>query len=573
MDNEEIIIDLDSETTFAFNSKREIVYIGDVPPEHRGLAGDYYCLGCQKTMQVVLPKTKRKKHFRHHVSKNHTSQCTYSQETHRHFLAKQFLKDLNRIKVPSVIKYSDTEPIEGNLIQESRIIYAYEVVTEKAIYEDENCNIKMVNKDKVDTEKHLYIIPDAIILDHLGNPKLIVEFVATHKPDHNKLMKLKRLGIDAVQVSVPKSSPEDIKKSLLVTSRTKWLYNYEEDNTEFISLPKEDPRRVHEVDDLQKRLFEEGYKCRSAQIGELIRSIGKLLESELYAETERKLKSEIQRITEVTERTKSELDNIREEQIRKGIEQHQERRTALEISTNEFQNYASKLEERYNSKRSRVQGKIRQAEEETRRVQSIINDTRTKPSPNESIEEQRRITDSIKSEIESFPKLEEQLRVEIRRKEEELDKQFEQLRNEIQTKYITQKQEIEGSISAFRQSLGAVRRTFETRIREEQKNFEATKRRIEKDIESAQSRRMEFQSKLEPEIATYRAKAANIIRDRRAENEKNRKRFLKNCHDENYGEIFRDKFISNRIPEFEKVTRIYSHYLYIHRRIEEKDKT
>lgn len=145
MDSPDEIHNSSNDSIYAYNSVMDIIYIEEVPVEHRGLAGAYYCLGCKKTMQVVLPKTKRKKYFRHHVSKNHTSQCTYSQETHRHLLAKQYLKDLNKIKVPSVIKYSDTNPNEGIFIKESRVIEAYSVVTEKAIYEDENCIIQIAN--------------------------------------------------------------------------------------------------------------------------------------------------------------------------------------------------------------------------------------------------------------------------------------------------------------------------------------------------------------------------------------------------------------------------------------------
>lgn len=546
--------DSNNESIYAFNSDMEIVYIEDVPIEHRGLAGDYYCLGCKKTMQVVLPKIKRKKYFRHHVSKNHASQCTYSQETHRHFLAKQYLKDLNKIKVPSIIKYSDSDPNDGLFIKESRVIEGFSVVTEKAIYEDENCNIQIANKNATHLEKYLHMIPDAILLDSKGNPKLIVEFVATHKPDPIKLMKLKRLGIDAVQVSVPKSSPEDIKKSLLVTTRTKWLYNYEEDNTQFISLSKEDPRRVYETDDLQRRLFEEGYKCRSAQIGELIRSIEKLLESELYAETERKFKSEIQRITEITERTRSELDNVREQHIRKGIEQHQERR-------NEFQNYSSNLERRYNSKRSRVEEEIRIIGEENDRIKQIINDSKTESLPSELISKQLGKRKDLAGRI-----------IEIRARREEIQPNFRETSIRFKQEFEGLRDEIRKHTFKVQKDINSISRTISEEEDAAERYFETSQRELQKKIDDIESTRKSIEIRIGREEEQFVKNLSTRLATRRQNDENLRRQYDKEYINGNYKQAVHNSSAYERISKLETVTITYSRHLNLYRRVENKNK-
>src|SRR5690554_7472925 len=189
-----------NESLYAYDLTSQIIFIGDVLQDNNGLGPGYFCLGCKKVMQAVLPKTKISKYFRHHVAKNRPeNRCTFSQESHRHFLSKTFLKDLNRIKVPSLNKYPDSPDDPIYQIREPQYINAHSVVLERAIFEDENGNIQLTSKEKID-DKYLYFIPDAILLNEKNDPILLVEFVATHKPNQEKLMKLKRLGIDAIQV-------------------------------------------------------------------------------------------------------------------------------------------------------------------------------------------------------------------------------------------------------------------------------------------------------------------------------------------------------------------------------------
>lgn len=549
-----------NESLYARNNKSEIIFIGDVLPKDKGLGPGYYCLGCHKTMQAVLPKTKVSKYFRHHVAKsNPENRCTFSQETHRHFLSKTFLKDLNKIKVPSLNKYPDSADGPIYQIRGSHFVNAYSVVLEMAVFEDENGKIQLTSKEKIN-DKYLYLIPDAILLNEKNEPILLVEFVATHKLDQKKLMKLKRLGINAVQVNVPKSSPKEIKQNLLISKNTKWIFNNEEQNTPYIQIPKEDPRRIHDVDELQKKLFEEGYKCRSAQLGELIRSVGRLLESESYRTIEQNIESEIRRITLASEKAESELEELREKHFKSGIERHQEQRERIEASESEFQNKISRLERRYRSKRSRIEREIRAVEtetrnieEQTREIDANISSLEAESNVDESIRRERQIEKALKSEIEKFRRQEEELQQSFERELNALTKEEQQIKDDLQ------------------QKLSSISDDHERELQESIRNFDSAREGIEQRIEDTIQKRVnldeEFRRKEEEFVSELSIKIEETIRN----NESIRKDRLEKLNNGDFKGALRNKSTYERIPELNELTKLYSKNLELIRRIEKED--
>lgn len=372
------------------------IHISQVNYADRGLGNGYFCLGCKRQMQAILRKEeKNKPYFRHHVIiKNDKDKCTYSDETYRHKLAKDILQVYKKIKVPNLYKYS---PIKNEnkryLIKESEYIEAHSVLIENYLYEDEHGNIIYSHRIEENNIKGLFIKPDVMFLNKNGEPILIIEIVATHKPDKIKLQKIKRLGINAIQVSIPKDSPENIENTFDVTNRTKWLYNYDEENTDYLQFSNSYSEGISDVDELQRKLFEEDFSCRSNQIRELIRGIERILETESYKESERDFRSEIQRIEKNTERERSELDELRRKYSEAGVGRYFERREAITKRTNEFQEYSSDLENRYKTKR----GDLEQDEESTQgNINSII--TRRSGVFN-SIDGEREIIRKIKDDI------------------------------------------------------------------------------------------------------------------------------------------------------------------------------
>ncbi len=465
------------ENVYAWNENFKEIYIGDVLKSENGIKKNYFCLGCKRQMQAVKGDI-RKQHFKHHVKPNSTeSKCTYRDETYRHFLAKANAIDLKKIKVPAVYKYPpNKEEDKVLLIKDAEFVDAHTVLNEHYLYENEHGEINVSATFDEKEDKYLFIKPDSIFLDKNGKPILIIEFVATHKPDQNKLMKLKRLGIDAIQVNVPKSSPEEIRDLFFKTNRTKWLYNHAENETDYLQLSNTYSGGIFEIDIEQRRLFEEGYNCRKAQLGDFIRTIGRILESEHYREVEQNLKSEIRRVEGNTERETTELDELRTNHSESGIGQHSQRREELGNRQKEFQQESADLEERY----FRAKGKYI---EEQRGIDENISTIEYRLSGNQ--QSGKTIERTIDEETESVRILGE--RIEFARGEKEreignIDKSVERETGYIESipsRFERDKETIEFQFRAEEESLERKIESTERSILNAPKDFARERERIE----------------------------------------------------------------------------------------------
>ena len=288
--------------------------------------------------------------------------CTYRDETYRHKLAKDIAQRIRQIKVPALYKYAPKN-VEGAsmLLKKAEVIRASSVGIDKVFCEDQFGEIKFGKKDIID-EQQLIFKPDITFFDGKNEPILFIQIVATHKIGIDKLVKLKRLGINTVQIKIPKDSPQKIEESFHQTAYTKWVYNHVEENTKYIRVPNSHTEGVPPIDELQRKFFEESARCRLAQIGSLIRTIDRCLESEPYQNSERSLRSSISRIEANTERNRQRLELIREERREKVGRRFEERfRRIKDESTNIEQLQRDdglryqELEDRYYSKRKSIE--------------------------------------------------------------------------------------------------------------------------------------------------------------------------------------------------------------------------
>tara|TARA_R110002049_G_scaffold101964_3_gene247252 strand:+ start:14597 stop:16213 length:1617 start_codon:yes stop_codon:yes gene_type:complete len=271
----------------------------------------YYCLGCKKEMQAVKGQI-REHYFRHHakdVDKNNT-ECVVANRKYRELIARDILQRLKQLKLPAVYKYPPNKT-DGlpNLLESSKIIEASKVKSELTFYEDEDCNVKYGQNPNID-KRHLLIRPDITFFNEKQEPILLVEFVVTHKIDDEKRIKLKRLGLNTVQIIIPKKPEDEIEKALKSSTKVKWVYNEVEANTKYIYVSKSSSNGVWEIDDEQRRIFEESYKCRANQISNLIRSVKRIMESQPYKRTEYHFESEISRIESATKTEQQRLDEM-----------------------------------------------------------------------------------------------------------------------------------------------------------------------------------------------------------------------------------------------------------------------
>lgn len=379
---------------YANNVQSTPIYIDDAESGRKG----YYCMGCTREMEAVKTKiVDRASYFRHYVKKNSPkNRCTYSDKTYRHKLAKENLLTNKRIKVPAVYKYSDNDSDPAILIKPAEIIEANNVHAKLSFYEDESGNIKWTELTDFDTEYLLYK-PDITFFDKTDTPILFIDITTSHKPDKDKLVSLLRLGIDAVSVIIPKASPAEIDQVFEHSQNTKWLYNKDEINTEYIRVPNGNTKGISHIDKEQRQLFAESNRCRKAQINNLIRAIGKVLESQPYRDTESKFESEISRVEKNTEELQDRLFN-EEASLREKLSTKLEGETrAVDDEIDEIESRYANLEERYIRKRKELEGNGTELLGSIRNLQFKIKSI--SGSPEERELDHRREIDNIERKI------------------------------------------------------------------------------------------------------------------------------------------------------------------------------
>ncbi|MCE2893572.1 MAG: hypothetical protein LW721_03975 [Flammeovirgaceae bacterium] len=349
------------QNVYARNVNGDEIHISTATSGRKG----YFCLGCERAMQAVKhQKINHVDYFRHDAKAvANLPKCTYSDESHRHKIAKEILQRIKRIKVPALYKYPPKKQVGlANLLDESKFIEAYTVRNELTFYEDEFGTIRYGNsKDVKIDERYLTVRPDVTFFNNKDEPKLFIEIIATHGIKVDKLVKLKRLGIDTVQVTIPKDSPENIEKCFFTTDRTKWVYNNVEERTEYLPIALRSPEGVSQIDELQRKLFEETFSCRASEIGNLVRTITRCLESKPYRESENGFREEITRVERNTESNRTRLAELRAN-CRSGIKRRlelenksiDEQNRNLSIKEERLKAASEKLERGFTRKRKEI---------------------------------------------------------------------------------------------------------------------------------------------------------------------------------------------------------------------------
>jgi len=325
-------------------------------------AKGYYCPGCGNEMQAVRTKiVNRKSYFRHHATDvSIERQCTFSNETYRHKISKEILQRLMQIKLPKVIigpadKNSQTP---NYILEYERILSAKKVRNEVSFYEKEDGNIAWSQNQA--HGKDLLIRADTAFFDENDEPILLIEFKATHGIDPEKQAKIRYLGIDAIEVKVPKGSLEDLEQNLKITKNIKWLFNNLIENTDYETIHTGTEESFSQTNEDQGRVFEETFGCRSAELRNLIRSINRTIESPSYRAEEDRIGRDLQRVKKNAEAAKRKWEELQEsidqlfEQPRSELSKRQ---TALRVRHKE-------LEKRYNRKRAELADEERKIEDE-----------------------------------------------------------------------------------------------------------------------------------------------------------------------------------------------------------------
>ncbi|WP_111709115.1 GumC domain-containing protein [Lutibacter citreus] len=374
----------DYQNDWAKDIKGEPIHINNANSGANG----YYCMGCDKEMQAVKFKNpKYQSYFRHHAKNidKEKTECVVASRNYRERLAAFILNRIKFINVPPIYKYPPLKE-EGleMFLKDRETIKAHKVVSELTFYEDEQGNILHGKNPKIE-DRYLLVRPDVTFFDEKNEAILFIEFVVTHKLSEEKKVKLSRLGINTVQIIIPKVPEVEIEKALKSSRKFKWIYNELEANTEYISIPKGNTEGVPPIDEIQRKLFEESYSCRAAKINNLVRNINKCLRSESYRRTERLFNSEISRVKGNTESAQKRLGDLEEQYRKEALDRNRESHGQIKIKYRD-------LEKRYNDKNQELQ----QATEE------YNSDQRIRESIQYQISREETLICNIKRETEKF---------------------------------------------------------------------------------------------------------------------------------------------------------------------------
>lgn len=399
-----------------------------------GLKG-YRCLGC--STQMVANIQNKNPHwlsyFRHHatnVSKDQR-ECVKASRVYREIIARAILNRLQYVNAPAIYKIPSRSELDflPMKIDSGRKILASYTKAELSFYEDENGEIKWGQNSDA-PEKNLLIRPDVTFFNKEDKPILFVEFIVYHKITQEKFLKLARIGIDTLQIIIPRKSEEEIEKALKSSRTYKWVYNEKEANTEYISIPRRNSEELSQINENERIIFEEDFRCRQAEINQLIRSIKTSLQSEQYRGIEQQLNQQLQQVKRNTEAAKERLGRLEESNRKDALA-----RNSIE-EDKENKEYGN-LEKRYLAEKRRLEEAIYISSISQRDRERIIDAIEKEKAEIRRIEQE-----SIDSEIEIRESLQFDFSDAIRREREEIDSLEKTIRTAIDGELVTTNSDI-----------------------------------------------------------------------------------------------------------------------------------
>jgi len=333
------------------------IHISEAP--ERGRKG-YLCIGCQRVMQAVMPNVQRRRAFFRHDAQfiKPGDQCTFRDEEYRCKLAITTMELNKEIRVPPVYKY----PPKGEaglalFLLPGTMVTAARVERGKYFFEDKNGNIQSSQHYEGPSDDLLFK-SDVVFYDDSDEPILLIRIGKRKKLTVNEHAGLARLRVNVINLTIPKESAAAIELSQKKGDHAKWLYHDDEQQISYFSVPGDLGEGIPVVDGDPDRLSEESYDCRKVQVNNLIRALGRCLESEPYRKTEQGVRRAIGE-TELAIRRAEERRAGLEESYRSGAEAANsgelndldERGVRLRTAKARLNQNHKLLEERYQSKK------------------------------------------------------------------------------------------------------------------------------------------------------------------------------------------------------------------------------
>lgn len=441
------------QNSYALNKDGEGIEIWDAVSGRQG----YYCPGCHREMQAVKSRLPNRISYFRHDAKDvlNKGKCTYSDFNERKKIAKEILVQLKMIKAPSLYKYPPNNENElfPMKLQSSKNIKAFKVLTERYFYEDTNGNVLW--GDKSTNHKLTFLTKcDVVFLDQSELPTLIIQLVDKFGIKDSDKNALKILGINAVQVKLPRVSRDNVVSLFKKTVNTKWLYNYEQERAKYVSVSSTDSESVSIVDKEQRGFFEDSFICKQAEIRNLVRSITKCLESKHYRDFTRKLEDEISRVADKSDGVRASIVELQEKIKRELDFEFEREEAAIENNRSIYSRQEGRINKLLVQLEKRYKRKVDQVEIEERQFESRIDgECRRKGARGSTVASRKRdIADQIRiierdfenerREVERIQRDREALPSKYSEAEESLRVEFENLQEKYRQKTLGANEEI-----------------------------------------------------------------------------------------------------------------------------------
>jgi hypothetical protein len=336
------------------------IHISEVT--ERGRKG-YFCIGCTREMQAVLPKIQNMRRYFRHDPKfiKPGDQCTFRDEEYRRKLAITTLELNKEIRVPPVYKYPPKgEPGLALFLLPGTIVAAARVEKGRYFWEGGNGSVHS-GFDYDGPAEDLLFKADVVFYDENDDPILFIRLGKRRKLTVNERAGLQRLRVNTINLTIPKESAAAIEISQKKGDRAKWLYHDDEQQIAYFSVPGDLGEGIPAIDGDPDRLSEESYDCRKVQVNNLLRALGRCLESEPYRATELRVRTAIgetelaiaragERRTDFEERYQSEVEAAN----RVELDEIDERGVRLRTAKAGLSGRYRRLDERYQSTKQRL---------------------------------------------------------------------------------------------------------------------------------------------------------------------------------------------------------------------------
>lgn len=206
--------------TYALNAVGNLVHIDTVP---NGDACGCFCPECKEPLIARNGGTKKQPHFAHKPD----STCQGAYETTLHLLAKEIINEEKRMVLPEYRRdmefYNESDK---DFYTDDYLGVMYIPFPIKLNEQHEVCFDAIEIEGRND---YKYLQPDCVGIISGSNKRLLIEICVTHPVDDTKKGNIKHLGLDCIEIRIPRNysmDKEKLKDLIIYETNCKtWISN------------------------------------------------------------------------------------------------------------------------------------------------------------------------------------------------------------------------------------------------------------------------------------------------------------------------------------------------------------